>query len=74
MPLQNDIATIIIQENSDNAAIFLHHIVNACLKYSQCSSDLKLAGITPAHKKVKYNYRPVKYLSEDEFKKSYEIL
>ena len=74
MPLQNDIPTIIIQENSGNAAIFLHHIVNACLKYSQFSSDLKLADVTPAHKKVKYNYRPVKYVSEYEFKKSCEIL
>lgn len=54
---QNNILTKIIQENYNYFAIFLHHNINACLKYSRFPSDLKLAEVTLVHKKVKNSKR-----------------
>ena len=63
----SDIPTKIIQENSDIFGDFIFANYNECKNSSVFPSLLKLANITPVHKKEsknsKNNYRPVSILS-----------
>ena len=49
----SDIPTKIIKENVDVFAEFLWKIINSSIKFSTFPSCLKLAGVTPIHKKGK---------------------
>ena len=62
----SDIPTKIIKENVDIFAEFLWKSINSSIKSSTFPSCLKLADVTPLHKKGKKdkkdNYRPVSIL------------
>ena len=61
-----DIPTKLIKENSDIFADFIFGNLNDCISHSVFPSALKLAKITPVHKKdsksKKYHYRPISVL------------
>lgn len=61
-----DISIRIIKDNADNFSEFLRETVNSAIKTSNFPSSLKIADITPLHKKgrknKKENYRPVNIL------------
>ena len=63
---KSDIPIRIIKENADIFAEFLCETVNSAIKSSNFPNSLKLADITPLHKKGrkdnKENYRPVSIL------------
>ena len=66
--IQNtDISTKLIKDNADIFEKFAFTSLSKCIEQSVFSSKLKLANITPAHKKnsesSKHNYRPVSILS-----------
>ena len=66
--MQNiDIPTKLIKNNADIFAEFIFFSLNKCIEQSVFASKLKLANITPFHKKnsksSKENYRPVSILS-----------
>ena len=60
---ETDIPTKIIKDNSDIFADFILSSSKTCIANSEFPSSLKLAHITPVHKKdsksLKDNYRPV---------------
>ena len=62
-----DIPTKLIKDNADIFAEFIFISLNKCIEQSVFPSKLKLANITPVHKKnsksSKENYRPVSILS-----------
>ena len=62
-----DIPTKLIKDNADIFAEFIFINLNKCIEQSVFPSKLKLANITPVHKKAskssKENYRPVSILS-----------
>ena len=62
-----DIPTKLIKDNADIFAAFIFISFNKCIEQSLFLSKLKLANITPVHrkklKKLKRNYRPVSILS-----------
>ena len=61
-----NIPTRIIKENIDIFANFLCTSINSAIKYLSFPSSLKLADVTPVHKKgrkdMKENFRPVRIL------------
>ena len=61
-----DIPTKIIKRNSDIFSDFIFSNINECIRNSTFPPALKIANITPVHKKdsknVKENYRPVSIL------------
>ena len=61
-----NIPTRIIKENIDIFANFLCTSINSAIKYLSFPSSLKLADVTPVHKKgrkdMKENFRPVSIL------------
>ena len=61
-----DIPTKLIKENSDIFADFIFENLNDCISHSVFPSALKLANITPVHKKdsksKKDHYRPISVL------------
>ena len=61
-----DIPTKLIKENSDIFADFIFENLNDCISHSVFPSALKLANITPVHKKdsksKKDSYRPISVL------------
>ena len=59
-----DIPTKLIKDNADIIAEFIFTSLNKCIEQSVFPSKLKLANVTPVHKKSsKDNYRPVSILS-----------
>ena len=63
---KTDISIRIIKENIDIFADFLRTCINSAIKSSSFPSSLKLADVTPVHKKgrkdMKENFRPVSIL------------
>ena len=62
----NNIPTKLLVENSDILSPFITNIYNECTSKSEFPDSLKLADLTPTHKKTerttKGNYRPVSIL------------
>ena len=63
---QSDIPTKILKQNSKFFAKYFYQNINYCIENSVFPNDLKLADVTPIHKKKskskKDNYRPVSIL------------